>query len=242
MLKLKDYNWVLDGLAALVLLVGFVTMFIVGNETISELVIRVVGLAILFFTAMRIKPIIAFRNEKDYLLIMFTEMLINLIVGVIMLFFATFVATSDIFTFSRLTGIVLYIRGICHFYTTSKRYELHDIIGFIVHILFISFGFLFLFSNAIEDKFVVAIYLLTILLSGYFGYRSFKGYRNFRVLKENQLKVNNYVDDKKHKEEVVEDPKHIEEKRNPKIIEEPQNIQDPIIEDKDEDRPSIDVN
>ena len=229
-MKLKTYGWALEGLAALVIFVGLIIM-LTQKEDLSALVIQAVGLGILFFTIMRIKPIVSSRNEKDFVIIMVLELVLTIVVGIIMLFFSTTVEGSKIISFSRLTGVVLYTRGIVHFYTTAKRYELHDIVAFIVHVLFISFGFLFLF-NALEANYVVwVIYALSFLLVAFFSYRSYNGYSQFRTQKENELKMQDYVEKDKKKEKVIEDPKNINDEINPKIIDE-----------KDEERPHVDVN
>lgn len=229
-MKLKAYNWVLEGLGALVILVGVIIMIIQGMEEVSKLVVQVVGLGVLFFTLMRIKPILESRNEKDYIIIMVLEFIITLVIAFVMLLMADKVSQEDKFiNFSRLTGTVLYLRGIIHFYTTSKRYELHDLVAFFVNVLFISFGFLFLF-NALKANYIVwVIYVLSFLLVGFFTYRSYNGYRNFRLQKENALKMQNYLE--KQKEEVIDDPKRIEDEIHPEVIEEPK-----------EERPSINVN
>jgi phosphoglycerol transferase MdoB-like AlkP superfamily enzyme len=233
MIKFKDYHWVLDGLAALLLIVAFIMMIINSTEEIGKIIIQLTGVAVLFFTLMRIKPIISSRNNKDYVIVMFGEMLITLIVGAILLFSPNTVRESSIISFSRLIGIVLFMRGVAHFWTTSKRYELHDIISFIVHIMFISFGFLFLYSNNLkEQRIVITLIILSLLLSLFFGYRSYRGYNNYRTQKGNLLKMGDYLEKKEKEEKVIEDPKSIDEEINPKIIDEPN----------DENRPSIDVN
>jgi hypothetical protein len=221
-MKLKNYSWALEGLAALILLAGFIVMFMYRNE-LPDLIINLIGLGVLFFTVMRIKPILASRNEKDYVIIMVLEFLVTLFAGIMMLFFVDIVNTSKLVSFARLTGAVFYVRGIVHFYTTAKRYELHDMVSFIVHIVFISLGFLFLVNNSdLLNSFVWVIYFLTLVLSGYFGYRSFNGYRGFRLQKENNLKIQDYLTGEK--EPVIEDPKQVEIEK----IDEPQ-----------EDRPTI---
>lgn len=233
MIKFKDYHWVLDGLAALLLIVAFIMMIINSTEEIGKIIIQLTGVAVLFFTLMRIKPIISSRNNKDYVIVMFGEMLITLIVGAILLFSPNTVRESSIISFSRLIGIVLFMRGVAHFWTTSKRYELHDIISFIVHIMFISFGFLFLYSNNLkEQRIVITLIILSLLLSLFFGYRSYRGYNNYRTQKGNLLKMGDYLEKKEKEEKVIEDPKSIDEQINPKIIDEPN----------DENRPSIDIN
>ncbi|QVK18960.1 hypothetical protein KHQ81_04410 [Mycoplasmatota bacterium] len=232
MIKLKDYNWVLEGLSSLVLLVAFILMIVHGTKEVGLLVIQFTGLGVLFFTLMRIKPILSSRDEKDYVLVMFVELLIAVIVGVILLFFPESAKDSkSIISFSRLIGLVLFVRGICHFWTTAKRYELHDIISFIMHIVFISFGFLYLYTNSLKQgKIVIALMILSILLSIYFGYRSYNGYNRYRIQKGNIQKMGDYLG--KKNEKVIEDPKTIEEKINPEIIDEPI----------DDNRPSADIN
>ncbi len=230
MIKFKDYHWALEGLASLVLLVAFVLMVINGSE-VGGLVKILTGVGIVFFTLMRIKPILSSRNEKDYVIVMLTEMIINIIVAVIFIFFTDDIKDEGIFSFSRLLGLILFIRGVSHFWTTSKRYELHDIFSFVVNIFFVSFGFLFVYSDNLKTKNIVLILIiLSILLSVFFGYRSYRGYNNYRIQKGNLLKMGDYL--AKNKEDVIEDPKKIEEEINPKIIDEP----------KDENRPPLDIN
>ncbi len=235
MIKFKDYNWFLEGLAALVLLVSFVLMLIYDTE-VALISIRLTGLGILFFTIIRVKPIIASRNEKDFLLLLFVEFMIDLIVGIVMLFSPEYLTKKDneIFNFARLIGAVLFVRGVTHFYTTAKRYELHDIFSFVFHIIAISFGFLYLWNgNLTIEKIVLALEVIAIILSIYFGYRSYRGYNNYRIQKSNLLKMEDYLHKPQEKPEVkIEDPLHIDEKINPKIVDEPE-------EDK---RPSIDIN
>ncbi len=242
MIKFKDYTWVLDGLAALLLLVAFIFMIINGADQVGTLVIQFTGLGILFFTLMRVKPIISSRNEKDYVLVMFVEILLDIAVGIMLLAASTYVESSDIFSFSRLLGLALFIRGVCHFWTTSKRYEMHDIISFIVHVVFMSFGFLFLYSNQLDQKnLAYGIIILSILLAVYFTYRSYNGYNHYRIQKGNSLKMGDYLE--KDEKKVIEDPKTIEEKINPKKIEEPKPvIEEKIEEPNDDNRPSIDIN
>lgn len=233
MIKFKDYYWVLEGLAALLLLVAFILMLVYGIEDVGKIVIQFTGVAVLFFTIMRIRPILAYRDNKDYLLVMFGEMLIALIIGLLLLLSPQTVKESTVLSFSRLIGVILFVRGVSHFWTTSKRYELHDIFSFVVHVLFISFGFLYMYSNNLKEKnIVIALIIISILLSLFFGYRSYRGYNNYRIHKQNLMKLGNYINKKKKekKEDVIDDPKSIDEKINPKIIEEPEKEQ-----------PSIDV-
>lgn len=230
-MKLKAYRWALEGITALVLLVGTITMIIVGTEEISKLIVQVIGLGFLFFTLIRIRPIIASRNEKDYLIIMLIEILVSFVVGIMLLFFSDWVQeNTKFFTFSQLTGIVFYIRGIVHFYTTSKRYELHDIFSFIVHILLLSFGFLFLFNTLEVEKIVYILYVLSFLLVGYFGYRTYTGYNRYRIEKTNQLKMQDYMEKKEEKSDTIEDPVSIDEQIQPKIIEEPEENRPEVIQ------------
>lgn len=235
MIKFKDYNWLIEGLAALVLLISFVLMLIYDTE-VALISIRLTGLGILFFTIIRVRPLIVSRDEKDFLLLMFIEFMIDLVVGTMMLFFPEYVTKkgNEIFNFARLIGIVLFVRGITHFYTTAKRYELHDIFAFIFHIIAISFGFLYLWNGDLTiEKIVLALEVLAIILSLYFGYRSYRGYNNYRIQKTNLLKMDDYLNQKQDKpKNQIEDPLHIDEKINPKIIEEPS----------EDDRPSIDIN
>lgn len=232
MIKFKDYNWVLEGLAAILLLVAFILMIFNSTQEVGKIIIQLTGVSILFFTLMRIKPILSYRDNKDYLLVMFAEMLIALLIGLLLLFSPQTVQKDGaILSFSRLVGIILFVRGVSHFWTTSKKYELHDIISFVVHIFFISFGFLFLYSNNLDEKnIVITLIIISLLLSIFFGYRSYRGYNNYRIQKENAMKINEYMDKKKEKD-VIEDPKSIEEEINPKVIEEPED-----------NRPNIDVN
>ena len=229
MIKFKDYQWVFEGLAALVLLVTFVVMLVNSSTEVGKVIIQLTGIAILFFTVMRIKPILAARNEKDYLLVMFAEMFIALIVGVILLALPTQVTENKfILSFSRLVGLVLFLRGVAHFWTTVKRYELHDIISFVVNVFFISFGFLFLWTDNLKERsIVIVLMVLSALLSVFFGYRSYGGYSHFRINKQNIQKMGNYIDKKKKPDKTIEDPKIIDKK-----IDEPEK----------EKRPSIDVN
>jgi len=231
MIKFKDYNWVLEGLAALLLLVAFILM-VLNIPEVEEIVIQLTGLGVLFFTLMRIKPILSSRNEKDYVIVMFSEIIIGIIVGILLLSVTDTIKTSDWISFNRLIGLVLFVRGVSHFWTTAKRYELHDMISFIMHVIFISVGSVFLYlTNAdLNKKVVIVLIILAILLSIYSGYRSYNGYNRYRIQKGNALKMGDYLE--KKDEKVIEDPKSIEEKINPKIIEEPA----------EEDRPSVDVN
>lgn len=232
-MKINVYRWALEGLAALVLLVGTITMIITGVDEIQKFIVQVIGIGILFFTIIRIKPLIAARNEKDYLIIMLLEILVDLVVGSILLFGAEWVngrSGEKFFTFSQFTGIVFYIRGIVHFYTTSKRYELHDLFSFIVNILMISFGFLFLF-NTLELKTIVYIlYVLSFILIGYFSYRTYNGYNRFRIEKTNRLKMQDYLEKEEKDPETIEDPVSIEEEIHPKIIEEPEEERPEVIQ------------
>lgn len=240
MIKLKDYNWALEGLASLILLIAFVMMLINLND-VGVLIIRVTGLGVLFFTLIRIKPILASRNEKDYVIVMFSELIIDLAVGCLLLFASDTVNGHDIIGFGRLLGLVLFVRGVSHFWTTAKRYELHDIISFVMHVIFISVGAVFLYiqDKSLNDKVVILLLILSILLSMYFGYRTYKGYNHYRIQKTNALKMGDYLE--KKEEEVIEDPKSIEEKINPKTIDEPKK-EKKIEEPNDDNRPSIDIN
>lgn len=230
-MKLKAYRWAIEGIAALLLLVGTVAMMIIGVDEIKRLVVQVIGLGFLFFTAIRVKPIIDARDEKDYLIIMLLEILISFVVGVILLFFTDWVRENErIFTFSQFTGIVFYIRGIVHFYTTAKRYELHDLFSFIVHILLLSFGFLFLFNTLQVETIVYILYVLSFLLIGYFSYRTYNGYNQFRIEKMNRLKMQDFIEKKDKEEKKIDDPVSIEEQIQPKIIEEPQEERPEIVQ------------
>lgn len=232
-MKISAYRWALEGLAALVLLVGTIAMIAMGVEEIEQLIVQVVGLGMLFFTVIRIRPIIAARNEKDYLILMLLEILVTLVVGSILLFGTDWVNANDkLFTFSQFTGIVFYIRGIVHFYTTSKRYELHDLFSFVVNILMISFGFLFMFypSNKLETTIVYILYCLSFILVGYFSYRTYSGYNRFRIEKTNRLKMQEYINKEEKDPKTIDDPVSIEEEIHPKIIEEPKEERSEVIQ------------
>ncbi|HEY8363989.1 MAG TPA: hypothetical protein VIK84_00335 [Haloplasmataceae bacterium] len=239
MIKLRDYQWVLEALAAILFIVTFILMAIYGDE-VRLTVIKLTGVGVLFFTLMRIKPILSSRKEKDYVIVMFSEIIISFVVGIILIFFTDKLQDNNlIMRFSALVGLILFIRGVSHFWTTSKKYELHDIISFVFHVFAMSFGFLFLVTKdtLTIDKVAIFLMIISVLLTFFFGYRSWGGYRNYRIHKLNIQKMGNYLEKKQEKEKVIEDPVSIEEKINPK------EIKDPVPNEKnDDDRPSIEIN
>ncbi|ERJ13507.1 hypothetical protein [Haloplasma contractile] len=232
-LRFNDYGWVVKGFTSIVLLASFIYMLYIQytNEAVAESVLTpIIGITILLFTVVRIFPVLRSRSEKDYLLIMYSEILISIVIGALFIALPEFAYNN----FSILLGIILYIRGCVFFFTTTKRYELSDALSFVINILFISFGFAFVFAwnDFTPDSLMYVLIALALIFSVYYGYGTYTGFNNTHLNRQNRLKMDDVLKKKeKEDDKVIQDPKHIEEKRNPKIIDEPKSDIRPTIED-----------
>lgn len=201
--KLREYGWVLKGLAAFVLIAASIYMIVTYNKediVFKENLIRLIGFTILVFALIRLKPILTGEKDRQYIIVMYSELLISVIIGILFLTIPSIMES----VFSYLVGGIMYARGVIYFWTIVKKYDISDMFAFVAHILFISFGFLLFFKPITIENIITLIIILAILLGLAFGYSTYTGYNNFRLHKDNTIKMNKYKKGKSKDDEVFE--------------------------------------
>lgn len=225
--KIRQYDWAVRALAAAVFLFAGVYM-LVNFEDATNILIPIIGFSIFIFQLIRLKPLFKGIEDKTYLILLYFELVVNIVIGFIFMFKPDWAVGG----FNYFVATIIYIRGVIYFWGVSARVEFADYISFPLHILFVSVGFsMYFWMNVDVKDLLVYLIIIIFLMSGYFGYTTYTGYNNFRIGKSNRLKLTKHVE-KKETEEVI-----VDKKEEVAIIDEPQtekviiNEEEPLDQD-----------
>ena len=175
MKTIKKYLWLWEYIGvALVIIVGVIAKFVDGA------LLAIVGSTFIILGLLRMIPLLKTTLDKVLKWIYFLEIVVNVIAGVLLIYFA--LEKKELKElFGYLIGGVLYLRGLIYFYATSLRHEDTDRPKFIAHVIFITIGTVIIARGGFAPEYLGWIILAIALISGIFiGYSGYQHYRNYR--------------------------------------------------------------
>lgn len=219
----KNYGWIFKFIAAgLILALGIVFKFIL-NDDAQVFVLVLTGLVLLIFGLFRIIPLVKTLKNKTLKIMNIIEVSVNIIIGLLMLYFAFFQEGKLGNLYGYLLGGVFYLRGLVYFVSVVLVHENTSPIQFWFHIGFLTLGVVMFFNGDISTETIVwIIFGLSILVAGYLSFDGGAHYKRYRY-ELNPIKVKS-KDKKKKTEDVIVDPVI-----DPSTIEDPKQ-QDQIIQ------------
>ena len=220
MSKLKQYFWVGEWFASAILIAFAITTLVK-----EELIYYLFGSLFVIFGLFRVIPLIKTTESKLIKWFSFSEVLVDIVVGVLLFVFSTN-KNFDSPIFGYLIGAVLYLRGFMHFFATSLKSEPSTLVGFFTGIILLTVGTIIVFNGGFTIStfkwfLTVALIICVILLI----WRGCIDYRNYR---------GNLVGTSKTKK--LKKAKELEAETNPTSDEIKINI---VPEQEKDDRPSI---
>lgn len=222
MSKLKQYFWVGEWFASAILIAFAITTLVK-----EELIYYLFGSLFVIFGLFRVIPLIKTTESKLIKWFSFSEVLVDIVVGVLLFVFSTN-KNFDSPIFGYLIGAVLYLRGFMHFFATSLKSEPSTLVGFFTGIILLTVGTIIVFNGGFTIStfkwfLMVALIICVILLI----WRGCIDYRNYR---------GNLVGTSKTKK--LKKVKELEAETNPTSDEIKINI---VPEQEKDDRPSIEA-
>lgn len=222
MSKLKQYFWVGEWFASAILIAFAITTLVK-----EELIYYLFGSLFVIFGLFRVIPLIKTTESKLIKWFSFSEVLVDIVVGVLLFVFSTN-KNFDSPIFGYLIGAVLYLRGFMHFFATSLKSEPSTLVGFFTGIILLTVGTIIVFNGGFTIStfkwfLAVALIICVILLI----WRGCIDYRNYR---------GNLVGTSKTKK--LKKAKELEAETNPTSDEIKINI---VPEQEKDDRPSIEA-
>lgn len=222
MSKLKQYFWVGEWFASAILIAFAITTLVK-----EELIYYLFGSLFVIFGLFRVIPLIKTTESKLIKWFSFSEVLVDIVVGVLLFVFSTN-KNFDSPIFGYLIGAVLYLRGFMHFFATSLKSEPSTLVGFFTGIILLTVGTIIVFNGGFTIStfkwfLTVALIICVILLI----WRGCIDYRNYR---------GNLVGTSKTKK--LKKAKELEAETNPTSDEIKINI---VPEQEKDDRPSIEA-
>lgn len=222
MSKLKQYFWVGEWFASAILIAFAITTLVK-----EELIYYLFGSLFVIFGLFRVIPLIKTTESKLIKWFSFSEVLVDIVVGVLLFVFSTN-KNFDSPIFGYMIGAVLYLRGFMHFFATSLKSEPSTLVGFFTGIILLTVGTIIVFNGGFTIStfkwfLAVALIICVILLI----WRGCIDYRNYR---------GNLVGTSKTKK--LKKAKELEAETNPTSDEIKINI---VPEQEKDDRPSIEA-
>lgn len=222
MSKLKQYFWVGEWFASAILIAFAITSLVK-----EELIYYLFGSLFVIFGLFRVIPLIKTTESKLIKWFSFSEVLVDIVVGVLLFVFSTN-KNFDSPIFGYMIGAVLYLRGFMHFFATSLKSEPSTLVGFFTGIILLTVGTIIVFNGGFTIStfkwfLAVALIICVILLI----WRGCIDYRNYR---------GNLVGTSKTKK--LKKAKELEAETNPTSDEIKINI---VPEQEKDDRPSIEA-
>lgn len=225
--KVKQYEWVLKGIAAFLLLFAAIYISVQYTEAINMLVV-VLGFSIFVFGLMRIKPIFKAIDDKPYKVMLYIELVLGIVVGLIFIFKSDFAIEH----FNKFIGSLLILRGFIYFWAVSRRAEFADYYSFFAHFIFVAVAIpIFFFQKNIARELMWIILLVLYVMSIIYGYLTYKGYNNFRLNKSTRLKLQKHKE-VKESEVIVDKPTEEVPKEAPTVND--NEVEKPVIVDESE--------
>lgn len=174
--KLKQYIWVWEWFASAILIAFAITTLVK-----EELIYYMFGSVFVIFGLFRVIPLIKTTETKLMKWFSFTEMIVDVVVGVLLFVFSQN-QDFDSPLFGYLVGAVLYLRGFMHFFATSIKSEPTTILGFFTNIILLTLGTIIIFNGGFSltvFKYVFAVILLICIIvliwRGTVDYRNYRG-------------------------------------------------------------------
>ncbi len=241
--KIKEYLWVMFGIAGLLLIAAALVFGISkdAQDTLIMIIGAIIGIGIVGFAVFRIRTLGLYKKSNLMLGLHIGEIALHILIGLLYIFKIDIMGTYPWFTLSLAS--IFYLRGFLFFYGVVYKDILADQLSFFAHLIFLTFGSIFIFITipfSGHDKYEVAdlkplIIVLFIITALFFGLKSYKGYVVYKHGKANRLKLNEYSERKSK----TQDKNEIDIDDLDKIIEEPSNNV-VIIEDevREEDYPT----
>lgn len=201
----KKYKWILLAISFIFLLVfGIVLLF---NQSLGENIVLIIsGITILTFAGIRFVPLIRSLDNKYRVLLNAFEILINIVIGGLMIYFSTKSAEET----KKIIGIykycvagVVWFRGLVYFIEVSFMKEKAEPSKFIAHIGFISLGAALLVWKDFQVKnLVIILIILCFLGAAYSLVDSIIHYNHYRKL---------YIPERKKEKKEVEKEEEVQE-------------------------------
>lgn len=219
-MKKYGYGWLLKFvLAAILLGVGIYLIFE------KEVVYLITGVAIVIFSLFRVVPLMKTLNKEVLRTINLIEILIDLVIGGVLIYVAVAdkIDTSSIwnFVYRYSLAFFFYARALVFFTSVVFFEEKTEVPKFVAHIISITVGSIIAVWEGF-DHVTVALLILIISFIGaaYLGYDGFNGYKKYRNFQLELQEGKRAADGERTRKEIEADL-------------------DVVIDEKDEDRPSV---
>jgi len=219
-MKKYGYGWLLKFvLAAILLGVGIYLIFE------KEVVYLITGVAIVIFSLFRVVPLMKTLNKEVLRTINLIEILIDLVIGGVLIYVAVAdkIDTSKIwnFVYRYSLAFFFYARALVFFTSVVFFEEKTEVPKFVAHIISITVGSIIAVWEGF-DHVTVALLILIISFIGaaYLGYDGFNGYKKYRNFQLELQEGKRAADGERTRKEIEADL-------------------DVVIDEKDEDRPSV---
>jgi len=209
---MKKYIWIFEWIAtALLLVLGIV---VVVETTI---LLYTFGILFIIFGLFRLIPLIKTTESKLVKWLIFSETVIALIPGGILLFDAVKGNETGVYI-GYIIGGVIYLRGFVHFLSTSLKNEPSNLLNFFFHIILLTIGTIIFVKGGFDKTLLSWIFLgIIVLCAIILGIKGYKDYYNYRgsIVGESKLKeLNKEEKSNKKKSETKEAPTSEEIKIN----------------------------
>lgn len=198
-MKIKRYIWVVEWLAVILLLA--LAIFSVIKE---EIYLYIFGLLFIIFGLFRIIPLVKTTDSKFMKISLAIETSLDVLAGVFILLSSIYNWNfiKDTSLLGIIIGCVIYLRGFVYFLGTTLKNEPSDIIGFLMHIIFLTISTYIIAKGGFDNKYLSWLLFIVILIICIIfsikGYKDFKNYRGLLV-GENQIKKINIKNKDKEK-------------------------------------------
>lgn len=177
---LKNFGWMLKIISAIFILV-LAFVFITRSNTPQLILITVGGIFVLL-GLVRVIPLLKTTNNKVLRSVFFLEIVLDIGVGVALLVLMNKASFYESPWFGRLTGAVLYLRGIVHLMAIVLFKSKNDLVLFWFHIVLLTAGVYLVSSGTNVKNVITFIFILAIICALYLGWDGYQGYNNYRRL------------------------------------------------------------
>jgi hypothetical protein len=195
---LKNFGWMLKIISAIFILV-LAFVFITRTNTPQLILITVGGIFVLL-GLVRVVPLLKTTENKVLRAVFLLEIVIDIGVGAALLVLMNNASFYESPWFGRLTGAVLYLRGIVHLMDIVLLKGKNDIVLFWFHIVLLTAGVYLVSSGTNVKNVITFIFVLAIICALYLGWDGYHGYNNYRrfsgkvQIKTTKKKVNGIKD------------------------------------------------
>jgi len=191
MKKLKfGYGWIIKWVLAALLIAAGVLMLL-NDETV---VYATTGLAVVLFSALRVKPLMKTLTKEILRTINFVEIFVDFIIGGIMVYVAFSGKSSDNFwidMYGYILAFFLLSRGIIYFMSMYYFGEKTEAAKFWVHLIFIGIGPVVLTLTFQGQKIItMLVWVLFVFAIGGAAYLGYDGYGGYQKYREQSKKLN----------------------------------------------------